>query len=198
MLGYGILHLRSVRVSRLSVIHFSAILFAIVGCSQLVRPSGVLWCSRSISSSSSGDLVRWTRLVSCLGSVSFDDSRLDHVRRFSTRSRLGLVRWLSITFVDSRLARTWRKGYLVMSRTWMGVSTVCLWAFYTRTFLEVLFASYSIYTLESHGINNNLLTHWKPLSSCHSILFILHQITILETRLSFTKWGLLRLSIPLP
>ena len=172
MLGYCILHLRSFRFSRLSVIHFSAILFAIVGCSRLVLSSGVLWCSRSISSSYSGDLVRWisSRLVRwisarsrsmTLDSITFDDSRL------------GLVRWLSITFVDSRLARTWRKGYLVMSRTWMGVSTVCLWAFYTRTFWEVIFASFSIYTLETHGVYNNLLTHWRPFMSYHRILFSL-------------------------
>ena len=125
-----------------------------------------------------------------LDSITFDDSRL------------GLY---SVSFVDSRsrsLILVWLapEGRVILSCLapgWGLVQSV-YGPFYTRTFLEVLFASYSIYTLESHGINNNLLTHWKPFSSCHSILFILHQITILETRLSFTKWGLLRLSIPLP
>ena len=142
-----------------------------------------------------------------LGSVSFDDSRLDQVRWFSTRSRLNLVRWLSITFVDSRLALVFcshlKEGLSChVSHLEWGLVQSVYGPFYTRTFLEVIFASFSVDPLETHWFNNNLLTHWRPLRlgivyklSPHHVHFL--TVDLLETRWvnnkSLTQWRPFRL-----
>ena len=181
MLGVWHFTLWSIRGNTVSFLH--------VGCSRLVHTSGVPCCSLSISSCYTAGLLLETRLVSSrhvrrfsartrsrsmtLDSGTFDDSRLDSF----DDSRLGLVRWIS-----TRLAP---EGRVILS--WlapgMGVNTVwCMGLFTLELFRRQDLSLFGADCLETHLVNNKILTHWGPFLSCHRILFRLFQIDLSETR----------------
>ena len=132
-------------------------------------------------------LFRWSCswISSCLGRWFSARSRL--VRRFLARARSMTLG--SISFDESRLDSHLKGGLSChVSHLEWGLVQSVYGPFYTRTFSEVIFASFGIYPLETHWVNNKLLTQWRPFRSGIVYMLSPHQWYYLLVDLLGTHW----------